>query len=69
MGCKTGPYNKTSTPECIFIVRPSPEGWLSKAKEAPFPHELRLDVLYTNPVFDQPSYRIHYSLLKVWATH
>ena len=30
---------------------PSLEGWPTKAKEAPSPHELRLALLDTNPVF------------------
>ena len=30
---------------------PSLEGWPTKAKEAPFPHEVRLAPLDTNPVF------------------
>ena len=28
---------------------PSPEGWSTKAKEAPSPHEVRLALLNTNP--------------------
>ena len=30
---------------------PSLEGWPAKAKEAPSPHEVRLALLNTNPVF------------------
>ena len=30
----------------------SPEGWQSKAKNAPSPHEVRLAPLDTNPVFE-----------------
>ena len=30
---------------------PSLEGWPTKAKEAPFPHDVRLAPLDTNPVF------------------
>ena len=30
---------------------PSVEGWPTKAKEAPSPHEVRLAPLDTNPVF------------------
>ena len=30
---------------------PSLEGWSTKAKEAPSPHEVRLSPLDTNPVF------------------
>ena len=32
-------------------MTPSLEGWPTKAKEAPSPHELRLALLDTNPVF------------------
>ena len=35
----------------MFIVIPSLEGWPTKAKEAPSPHEVRLASLDTNPVF------------------
>ena len=52
MGCEAGRCNKTSTPEGIFIVIPSLEGWPTKPKEAPSPHEVRLTLLDTNPVFD-----------------
>ena len=48
MGCEAGRC-KTSTPKGIFIVTPSLEGWPTKAKEAPFPHEVRLTPLDTNP--------------------
>ena len=51
---------KTSTPQGIFIVTPSLEGWPTKAKEAPSPHEVRLAPLDTNPVFQS---------LKVSGTH
>ena len=50
MGCEAGQC-KTSSPEGIFIVTPSLEGWPTKAKEAPSPHEVRLALLDTNPVF------------------
>ena len=50
MGCEAGRC-KTSTPEGIFIVTPSLEGWPTNAKEAPSPHEVRLASLDTNPVF------------------
>ena len=30
---------------------PSLEGWPTKAKEAPSPHEVRMSLLDTNPVF------------------
>ena len=32
-------------------MAPSLEGWPTKAKEAPSPHEVRLAPLDTNPVF------------------
>ena len=32
-------------------MTPSPEGWPTKAKEAPSPHEVLLTLLDTNPVF------------------
>ena len=35
----------------IFIVAPSLEGWPTKAKEAPSPHEVRLTPLDNCPVF------------------
>ena len=50
MGCEAGRC-KTSTPKGIFIVIPSLEGWPTKAKEASSPHEVRLALLETNPVF------------------
>ena len=50
MGCEAG-WCKTSTPWGIFIVIPLLEGWPTKAKEAPSPHEVRLAPLDTNPVF------------------
>ena len=50
MGCEAGRC-KTSTPYGIFIVTPSLEGWPTKAKDAPSPHEVRLTPLDTNPVF------------------
>ena len=36
---------KTSTLEGIFIVTPLLDGWPTKAKETPSPHELRLALL------------------------
>ena len=42
MGWKAGRCNKTSIPQGIFIMIPSLEGWPTKAKEAPSPHEVRL---------------------------
>ena len=50
MGCEAGRC-KTSTPYDIFIVIPSIEGWPTKAKETPSPHEVRLAPLDANPVF------------------
>ena len=50
MGCEAGQC-KTSTPQGIFIVTPSLEGWPNNAKEAPPPYEVRLALLDTNPVF------------------
>ena len=50
MGCEADRC-KTSTPQGIFIVTPSLEGLPTKAKEAPFPHEVRVAPLDTNPVF------------------
>ena len=51
MGCEAGQCSKTSTPQDIFIMTPSLEGWPTKAKEAPSLHEARLALLETNPVF------------------
>ena len=42
MGCEICQCNKTCTSEGIFIVTPTLEGWLTKVKEGPSPHELRL---------------------------
>ena len=50
MGCEADRC-KTSTPQGIFIVTPSLEGWPTYAKEAPSPHKIRLATLDTNPVF------------------
>ena len=50
MRCEAGRC-KTSTPYGIFIVTPSLEGWPIYAKEAPSPHEVRVALLVTNPVF------------------
>ena len=41
MGWEAGQC-KTSTPIRLFIVIPSLEGWPTKAKEEPSPHEVRL---------------------------
>ena len=51
MGCKAGYCNKTSNLQGIFILRPSVEGWPSKAKEATSTHEVKLTPLETNPLF------------------
>ena len=48
MGWESGWCNKTSTPEGIFIVKPSLEGWPTKAKVVPSPHEVRLTLLDIN---------------------
>ena len=51
MGYEAGRCNKTSTPEGIFVVIPSLEGWPTKAKEATSPHEVRLTPLDPNRLF------------------
>ena len=51
MGYEAGRCNKTSTPEGVFVVIPSIEGWPTKAKEATSPHEVRLTPLDTNRLF------------------
>ena len=52
MGYQAGRCSKTSTIKNIFI-RPSPlEGWPTKAKGAPSPHEGRLTPLDTNSTFE-----------------
>ena len=51
MGCEAGRCSKTSTPQDIFIVTPSLEGWQTKTNEAPSPHEVKLALLDTNPIF------------------
>ena len=38
----------------MFIVMPSLEGWPTKAKEAPSPHDVRMAPLDTNSVFQSP---------------
>ena len=45
MACEAGQCSKTSTPCGIFILKPLLEVWPTKAKEAPSPHEVRLDLL------------------------
>ena len=50
MGCEAGRC-KTSSPEGIFIVTPSLEGWPTKAKEGRSSHEVRLASLDTKLVF------------------
>ena len=44
--CEADQYNKTCTPQGMFIVTPSLEGLSIKAKEAPSPHEVRLTPLF-----------------------
>ena len=43
---------------------PSLEGWRTKAKEAPSPHEVTLAPLGTNPVFQ--SLKVKLDLDQVW---
>ena len=50
--------NKISIPQGIFIVTPSLEGWPTKVEEAPSPHEVKLTLLDTNPVFIQSNGKI-----------
>ena len=69
MGCDAGRCNKTSTLLGIFIMILSLEGWPTKAKEAPSPHEVRLTPLDTHPVFQlsisMPLYkRQHHKMVK-----
>ena len=49
MGCEAGWYNKKSTAYGIFTVISLLEEWPTKAKEEPYPHEVRLTSLNTNP--------------------
>ena len=49
MGWEAG-WCKTSTPYGVFIVAPSLEGWSTKVKKVPSPHQVRLGPLDTNPV-------------------
>ena len=51
MRCEASRCNETSTAKGISIVIPSLEGWPTKAKEEPSPHEVRLIPLDTNPLF------------------
>ena len=60
MGCEAGQC-KTSTPYGIFIVTPSLKMGPTKAIEAPSPHELRLTLLDTNPVFQCLRGKQHFS--------
>ena len=47
MRCKVCQCNETSNSSGIVTVTPTLEGWSTKAKEAPHPHEVRLaDLLY-----------------------
>ena len=41
-------------------MTPSLEGWPTKAKEAPSPHEVRLAPLDTNPVFQSVEVKGHF---------
>ena len=45
------PIGKDGVQAGIFIVTPTLEGWSTKAKEVTCPHEVRLTLLDTNPVF------------------
>ena len=49
MGCKAG-LPHASTPYGIFIL--TLEGWPTKAKEVPSPHEVSLALLNTSQVFE-----------------
>ena len=51
MGFKAGQCNKASTPQGIFIMKPSLEGWPTGAKETP-PHEVRLTLLDITQYFN-----------------
>ena len=64
MGCEAGRC-KTSTPKGIFIMTPSLEGRPTEAKEAPCPHQVRLNPLDTNPVFQCLTEKI-LGQLKYW---
>ena len=50
-GAKLVDIVKHLLPHKAFIVTPSLEGWPTKGKEAPSPHEVRLALLDTNPIF------------------
>ena len=52
MECGAGQCNKTSTPQGIFIVTPSLEGWTTNTKVTTSCHEVRLTTLDTNTVFE-----------------
>ena len=45
-------------------MTPSLEGWPTKAKEAPSPHEVRLAPLDTKPVFQSLGDKTYWSVLK-----
>ena len=47
MGYKASQCNKTSIPECIFLVTSALEGWATIAKEATF----KTDSADTKPVY------------------
>ena len=44
-------------------MTPSLEGWPTKAKEAPSPHEVRMSPLDTNPVFQSLGGDFHQEFL------
>ena len=68
MACKTSQCNNTSTPNGTFIVTPSLEGWPTKAKEAPSPHEVRLTMLDNKPVFQRLGGDIYFLLFSIAGT-
>ena len=68
MGCEAGRC-KTSTPQGIFIVIPSLEGLPTKAKEAPSPHEVRLDPLDTNQYFIVSGIKVAVALRQLNPIH
>ena len=53
MGCEAGQCNEIFIPKGVFIftVAQSLDRRATKANEAPSPHEVKLTLLDTNPVF------------------
>ena len=72
MGCEAGEC-KTSTPQGIFIVTPSLEGCPTKAKETPSPHEVRLTLMDSNPVFqclrDKYTYKVQFHDISIFELY